>query len=68
MLENKKKPSKDITRKEALKKMGSYAAFTALGTMIILNPQKAQAVSGPDVPAFGGGGGFGSTRRNRNKK
>ena len=70
MLENKKKPSKDITRKEALKKMGSYAAFTALGTMIMLNPQKAQAVSGP--PGMGGGfnnsGGFRSTRRNRNKK
>ena len=68
MLENKKKPSKDITRKEALKKMGSYAAFTALGTMIMLNPQKAQAVSGPDNPGFGGGSGFRSTRRNRNKK
>ena len=68
MLENKKKPSKDITRKDALKKMGSYAAFAALGTMIILNPQKAQAVSGPDVPAFGGGNGIRGARRNKNKK
>ena len=25
--------------------MGSYAAFAALGTMIMLNPQKAQAQS-----------------------
>ena len=34
-----------ITRAEALKKMGKYAAFTALGTMIMLSPQKAQAHS-----------------------
>ena len=68
MLENKKKPSKDITRKDALRKMGSYAAFAALGTMIMLNPQKAQAVSGP--PDQGGNfpNGFSRTRRNRNKK
>lgn len=36
---------KEITRKEALKKMGKYAALTAVGTFIILNPNKAQAVS-----------------------
>ena len=68
MLENKKKPSKDITRKDALKKMGSYAAFAALGTMIMLNPQKAQAVSAP--PDQGGNfpSGFRRSRRNRNKK
>ncbi|RKF04571.1 hypothetical protein C8N26_1244 [Tenacibaculum lutimaris] len=49
--------NKDITRKEALKKIGSYskyAALTALGTYIILNPQKAQAQSVPEAP----GGGF----------
>ena len=34
-----------ITRKEALKKMGKYAAFTAVGTFLILNPKKAQATS-----------------------
>ncbi len=68
MLENKKKPSKDITRKEALKMMGSYAAFAALGTMIMLNPQKAQAQSGIDPPGFGGGSGIRGVRRNRNKK
>ena len=45
-----------ITRGEAIKKMGSYAAFAALGTMIILNPQKAQAQSTPSDP--GGWGGF----------
>jgi len=55
MLENKKNPSKDITRKDALKKMGSYAAFAALGTMIILNPAKAQTQSGIDPPGFGKG-------------
>ena len=70
MSKNKEQHSKDISRKDALKKMGSYAAFAALGTMMILNPQKAQAVSGP--PPMGGNfpnsGGFRSTRRNRNKK
>lgn len=48
--------SKDITRKEALKKIGSYskyAALTALGTYMILNPQKAQAQSAPDDPGTG---------------
>ena len=55
-----KKPHKDansMTRKEALSKLGGYgkyAALTALGTYLILNPQKAQAQSPPD----GGGGGF----------
>ena len=47
MSQNKEQHSKDISRKDALKKMGSYAAFAALGTMIMLNPQKAQAVSPP---------------------
>ena len=47
--------SQDISRKDALKKIGSYskyAALTALGTYLILNPQKAQAIS----PAAPGGG------------
>ena len=68
MLENKETPSKDITRKDALKKMGSYAAFAALGTMIMLNPQRAQAQSGPPNPNFGGGSGIKGVRVNRNKK
>ena len=45
----------EITRKEALKKIGAYgkyAALTALGTYMILNPQKAQAAS-PDDPGAG---------------
>ena len=47
--------SQDITRKDALKKIGSYskyAVFTALGTYLVLNPQKAQA-SSPADPGFG---------------
>jgi len=67
-MSQKETNKKDITRKDALKKMGSYAAFAALGTMIMLNPQKAQAVSGPDAPAFGGGDGIRGVRIDRNKK
>jgi len=37
-----------ISRKEALKKMGKYAALTAIGTFIVLNPKQAQASSPPD--------------------
>jgi len=45
----------EITRKDALKKIGTYgkyAALTALGTYMILNPQKAQAAS-PEAPGTG---------------
>lgn len=38
-----------ITRKDALKKMGKYAALTAVGTFVILNPLKAQTASPPDA-------------------
>lgn len=49
------KTKKDgITRNEALKKMGKYAALTAVGTFVILNPLKAQVTSPPDS----GGGPF----------
>ena len=37
----------EISRKEALKKMGKYAALTAIGTFTILSPKKAQAQSIP---------------------
>ena len=40
-----------ITRKDAIKKMGKYAALTALGTFMILNPKKAQASSASPSPA-----------------
>ena len=43
-----KKSNKNITRKEALKKMGRYAALTSLGTFMILNPKKAKEQSPPD--------------------
>ena len=45
--------AQEITRKEAIKKIGNYgkyAALTALGTYLILNPQKAQAQSAPEDP------------------
>lgn len=45
----KKKNSKvEITRKEALQRMGKYAALTAIGTFLILTPAKAQRASIPD--------------------
>lgn len=42
----------EITRKEAIKKMGRYASLTALGTFMILTPKSAQAQS----PNGNGGG------------
>ena len=47
--------SPEISRKDALRKIGNYgkyAALTALGTYMILNPQKAQAAS-PEDPGSG---------------
>ena len=49
------KNTQDISRKDALKKIGNcgkYAALTAIGTYLILNPQKAQATS-PSDPGEG---------------
>ena len=47
----------NINRKEAIQKIGNYgkyAALTALGTYLILNPQKAQAQSAePEAPGDG---------------
>lgn len=45
----------DMTRKEALKKLGNYgkyAALTAVGTYIMLSPKKSQAAS-PTSPGDG---------------
>jgi hypothetical protein len=55
MMDKKISKEQDITRKEAIQKIGSYgkyAALTALGTYLILNPQKAQAASSetPETP------------------
>ena len=50
-----KHTAQNISRKEALKKMGSfgkYAALTAIGTYTLLSPQKAQAAS-PEAPGSG---------------
>lgn len=44
-IDNSENKIKEITRKEAIKKIGNYGkytALTALGTYLILNPQKAQ--------------------------
>jgi hypothetical protein len=47
-IENTPDTTQDISRKDAIKKIGNYgkyAALTALGTYLILSPQKAQAAS-----------------------
>ena len=67
-MSQKETNKKDITRKDALKKMCSYAAFAALGTMIMLNPQKAQALSSPPDFPQNSPQGFRKNRKNRNKK
>jgi len=56
MKNNNNNPKEEITRKEAIKKIGNYGkytALTALGTYLILNPQKAQANSVPTGPGTG---------------
>ena len=52
---SKQTTTSGITRKDAIKKMGKYAALTAVGTFMILNPKKAQAQSTPPNPGWGGG-------------
>ena len=37
--------SENITRKEALKRAGKYAAFTAASMLIVLSPKDSQAAS-----------------------
>ena len=54
-MKQQNKNTNDITRKEALKKIGNYGkytALTALGTYMLLNPKKAQAQS-PETPGEG---------------
>ena len=51
-----------ITRKAAVKKIGNYgkyAALTALGSYMILSPQKTQAISAADIIDQGTGFGAG---------
>ena len=50
-MKNQKTNTKEISRKEALQKIGTYgkyAVLTALGTYIMLSPKKAQAASPVD--------------------
>ena len=57
MKKKKKNASENITRKEAIKKIGEYgrySALTAIGTYLLLNPKTAQARS-PANPGDGGG-------------
>ena len=55
-MNNQKEIKKEnISRQDALKKIGSfgkYAALTALSTYTLLNPQKSQAMS-PEDPGTG---------------
>jgi hypothetical protein len=53
-MKNKKIPktSDKIDRSDAIKKMGKYAALTAIGTLIFLSPKQAQAQS-PTDPGSG---------------
>jgi hypothetical protein len=62
----------EITRQEAIKKMGKYATFVALGTMIMLTPKSAQAHSvnghghgNHGTGPHGGNGGRGFFRRRK---
>ncbi len=53
---DEKRPGK-MTRKEALKKAGKYAAFTAAAAIVLLSPKEAQAQSGSTAnPASRGRG------------
>jgi hypothetical protein len=55
MKTQKETNNKEISRKDALKKIGDYGkyvALTAVGTYLILNPKKAQA-SSPSAPGSG---------------
>ena len=44
--------AKRISRKDALKKAGMYAAFTAAASMVLLSPKQALADSAP-TPGWG---------------
>ncbi len=64
---------KDINRREAIKKVSKYAAFAALGTMVILDPLKAQACSSPPCghghgTGNGNGHGHGGWKSRRTKR
>lgn len=51
MIKSNNTNNNQISRKEALSKMGKYAALTAVGTFLALNPRKSQALSLPPPPS-----------------
>ena len=56
MKNQNKHQNHEISRKEALKKIGNYGKYTALtaiGTYLLLNPKKAQASSPVSDPGSG---------------
>ena len=56
----------EITRKEAIKKMGKYAGLTALGTFLILSPLACQAQSAGDNRNDNGWGNNGNNGNGNN--
>lgn len=55
MKNQKENKNPEISRKDALQKIGNYgkyAALTAIGTYLLLNPKRAQA-SSPEDPGTG---------------
>ena len=60
-IKNTANNTEEISRKDAMKKIGNYgkyAALTALGTYMILSPKKAQAASPLTSAPEDLGGGF----------
>ena len=49
---NEVKPFTDVSKREALKKAGIYAAFTVAASTLLLVPKSSQAVS-PPGPGWG---------------
>jgi hypothetical protein len=49
---NKVSSATNLSRRDALKKAGKYAAFTAIASLVILSPKTSQADSPPD-PGWG---------------
>lgn len=48
----KSKLGEDITRKQAIKKAGKYAAVTAASMFIVLSPKESQAQSSAPTPGW----------------
>lgn len=50
----------NLSRRDAIEKMGRFAAYTAPAMMVLLTSQKAMARSNEAGPGPGGGGGTGA--------